>query len=94
MQTRPVPRDFCRGAPESWCGRGQEGCPRMEEGVRRLTWQQSLGGVMAEWTGSFWRAGRHTGAVATVTSARGSSRRGCEAGHASAFGTLCVLVCT
>lgn len=36
----------------------------------------------------------HTGGHHSDVSALGSSRRGCEAGHASAFGTLCMLVCT
>lgn len=37
---------------------------------------------------------RHTRAVPTGTSPSSGSRRGCEAQHASAFGTVCLLVFT
>lgn len=52
------------------------------------------GDATAEALRSSWQALRHTRAVPTATSPSSGSRRGCKAGHASAFGTLCLLVFT
>lgn len=55
---------------------------------------RSRGAATAEPPSPSWQALRHTRAGPTAMSLSSGSRSGCEAGLASAFGTLCLLMFT